>query len=68
MPKSADKTALINAMMAKRGRVDELLEKVQTQANRHFDLDPEDCHWGHAGDLGHLIECLEYALGIAHHS
>ena len=67
MPKPAEKDALINALMAKRGRVGELLEQVKAKADKHFDLEPEACHWGHAGDLDHLIEYLEHALGIEHH-
>ena len=62
------KPSLQNAMIDKRQRIEELLSQVTQKADRHFDLAPEDCHWGHAGDLDHLIEVLEHALGIERHS
>ncbi|MTI13015.1 hypothetical protein [Sansalvadorimonas verongulae] len=60
------KAQIQDALIAKHNRIDELLKQIQLQANRHFDLAPDDCHWGHVGDLDHLIEYLEHALGIEH--
>ncbi|MTI15135.1 hypothetical protein [Sansalvadorimonas verongulae] len=64
MPTPRQKNRLQDALMTKRARIDELLALVQTQADSHFNCGPEHCHWGHAGDLDHLIACLENALGI----
>ncbi len=64
MPRTDQNASLQDALIRKRGRIDDLLEQVQKKADRHFDLAPEECHWGHAGDLDHLIEYLEHALGI----
>ncbi|WP_281648166.1 hypothetical protein [Parendozoicomonas sp. Alg238-R29] len=61
---ATQKPALLDALITKRSRIDELIAQVQKKADQHFDLAPGDCHWGHAGDLDHLIEYLEYALGI----
>ena len=49
----------------KRIKIDQLIQLVRKQADRHVDLaDTQHCHWGHVGDLNHMIEHLEYALGI----
>ncbi len=53
-----------DALIEKRQRIDALIRQVQQQADRHFDRAPDDCHWGHVGDLDHMIEQLQDALGI----
>ena len=67
MAKPDQQTRVRDALIAKHNRIDELLNQVQLKANQHFGLAPEECHWGHVGDLDHLIEYLEHALGIEHH-
>lgn len=35
-----------------------LLARLQGAADDHFGVEPDDVHWGHAGDLGSYIETL----------
>ena len=67
MPRPSQATKVQNAMIEKRQQIDVLIEQVRQQADQHFDRDPDDCHWGHVGDLSHLIEGLENTLGIERH-
>lgn len=34
------------------------LQRLQTAADNHFDLSPEEIGWGHVGDLTHYAEKL----------
>ncbi|MCL6270276.1 hypothetical protein M3P05_10115 [Sansalvadorimonas sp. 2012CJ34-2] len=53
-----------DVLKEKRIKIDQLIQLVRKQADRHVDLAHGQCHWGHVGDLNHMIEHLEYALGI----
>ncbi|MCL6272216.1 hypothetical protein M3P05_20040 [Sansalvadorimonas sp. 2012CJ34-2] len=53
-----------DALKERRVKLDQLIQLIRKQADLHIDPADGQCHWGHVGDLDHMIEHLEYALGI----
>lgn len=51
----------LDAFIAKKAEVDALLAKLQAASSNHFDVDPENIHWGHVGDLNRLAQLLKEA-------
>jgi hypothetical protein len=52
-----------NAFLAKKAQIDAMLAKLTELSNDHFDVHPDQIHWGHVGDLGRIEELLAEALG-----
>lgn len=49
----------LSAFMARKMRIDELLERIQEASYDHFGVCPDEIHWGHVGALGDISEDLE---------
>ncbi len=49
------------AFIARKAEIDELLAKLTARSADHFDVNPDELHWGHVGDLGRIIEVLKEA-------
>ena len=49
------------AFIARKAEIDAMLERLAAFSDEHFGVAPEDVHWGHVGDLGHVIERLRQA-------
>lgn len=41
------------------GRIDEALAAIKAANDEHYDLTPEEVHWGHVGDAGRVLEGLK---------
>jgi hypothetical protein len=49
------------AFVARKAEIDAMLERLASLSDSHFELAPEDVHWGHVANLGHVIEKLRQA-------
>ena len=49
------------AFVTRKAEIDAMLERLAAFSDDHFGVAPEDVHWGHVGDLGHVIERLRQA-------
>ena len=51
----------LTAFVTRKAEIDAMLERLAAFSDAHFGVAPEDVHWGHVGDLGHVIERLRQA-------
>ncbi len=60
------------AFIARKAEIDDMLTRLQTLSEEHFNADPEDLHWGHVGDLAgmatKLREITDSAFGEGEHA
>ena len=57
--KAANNTKAIEAFMARKMEVDEMLDRLQALSGDHFGYSPNDINWGHVGTLAHYAELLK---------
>lgn len=62
--KSSNATAF-DTFIAHKTHIDELLTRLHTLSDNHFNVHPDDIHWGHAGDLQRYASLLKEASDIA---
>ena len=48
----------IESFLATKSRIDQMLARIQTLSNDHFDTDPDAIHWGDVGTLNHYSSLL----------
>jgi hypothetical protein len=48
----------LGAFIARKAEIDEMLARLQTLSEEHFNAQPDEIHWGHVGDLGNYAEQL----------
>ena len=46
------------------GEIRTATEAIQKSADDHFDLTPDEIHWGHVGDAGRTLEGLKEVLAV----
>ena len=51
--------AAVDAFMAKKAEIDEMLARLQTISDDHFGASPDEIHWGHVGSLDHHAALLK---------
>jgi hypothetical protein len=61
MPRNNDRA--LAAFLAKKTEVDALLKQLQEKSDDHFNVAPEDVHYGHVGDITRIAQMLKGALG-----
>jgi len=53
--------------MARKAEIDDMLTRLQSLSDEHFEANPDEIHWGHVGDLAHyaskLREITDSAFG-----
>jgi hypothetical protein len=59
MPRPTDNTEALNAFIARKAEIDAMLERLAALSADHFDVSPDDVHWGHVGTLAHYAELLK---------
>ena len=59
MPRYTDNTKALAAFIARKAEIDTMLERIATLSADHFDVSPDDVHWGHVGTLAHYAELLK---------
>ncbi|MBF0182679.1 MAG: hypothetical protein HQM03_21915 [Magnetococcales bacterium] len=55
----------LDAFIARKVRIDEMLTRLQALSNDHFYTDPDTLNWGHVGDLGHIEAQLQQIVDFA---
>lgn len=50
------------AYIAHLARIQQQLAQLQTLVDDHFNVDPDDVHWGHVGDLQRIENALDEIL------
>ena len=48
----------LEAFLATKARIDQMLARIQTLSDDHFDTDPDAIHWGDVGTLNHKSSLL----------
>jgi len=71
MTTNTRQTAL-DAFIVRKAEIDEMLTRIQGLSDDHFNVRPDDVHWGHVGDLGcyaeHLREIANTAFQEGEHA
>jgi len=65
--KRLDNSEALDAFIAKKAEIDEMLARLQTLSDEHFNVHPDEIHWGHVGDLGYYTEQLRVITDRAFH-
>ena len=67
MPRPTDNSESLNAFIARKAEIDAMLERITMLSADHFDVSPDDVHWGHVGTLAHYAELLKRITDSAFH-
>ena len=59
MPRNTDNSKALDAFIARKAEIDAMLERIAALSADHFDVSPDDVHWGHVGTLAHYAELLK---------
>ena len=59
MPRHTDNSKALAAFVARKAEIDKMLERIAALSGDHFDVSPDDVHWGHVGTLAHYAELLK---------
>lgn len=65
MPRPTDNTEALAAFIARKAEIDTMLERIAALSADHFDVSPDDVHWGHVGTLAHYAELLKRITDMA---
>ena len=55
----------LESFLAAKAQIDQMLARIQTLSDEHFDTDPEAVHWGDVGTLNHHSSLLRQITDIA---
>ena len=55
----------LGAFMRRKAEIDELLARLQGLSDDHFNVGPDEIHWGHVGSLGNYAEKLREIANAA---
>ncbi|SNT20489.1 hypothetical protein SAMN05880556_13418 [Azospirillum sp. RU38E] len=67
MPKPRDKTPALDAFLARKAEIDTMLARLTALSDEHFNVAPDDIHWGHVGTLATYAELLKRITDAAFH-
>ena len=59
MARHTDNTKALAAFIARKAEIDTMLERIAALSGDHFEVSPDDVHWGHVGTLAHYAELLK---------
>ena len=54
-----NKEAAINAFIGKKAEIDEMLARLSSLSEEHFNAQPDEINWGHVGTLEHYASPLK---------
>lgn len=57
--KARNNTAALDAFLAKKAEIDTMIARLQALSAEHFEVSPDEVHWGHVGTLGFYAEHLK---------
>ncbi|MCF6199924.1 MAG: hypothetical protein L3J67_11130 [Hyphomicrobiaceae bacterium] len=58
MTNEQKKQTALDAFMARKAEIDEMLARLQVLSDEHFNVVPDEVNWGHVGDIGWTAEQL----------
>ncbi len=59
MTRAPRNTQALDAFIARKVEIDAMLARLTALSDEHFDVHPDDVHWGHLGTLAHYAELLK---------
>lgn len=59
MTKPRDTRTALDAFLARKAEIDTMLARLTDLSAEHFNVAPDDVHWGHVGTLAHYAELLK---------
>jgi len=54
-----NKTDALDAFIAKKAEIDEMLTRLQALSDNHFEAHPDEINWGDVGTLDHYASLLK---------
>jgi len=54
-----NREAAIKAFMGKKAEIDDMLARLQSLSDEHFNCQPDEINWGHVGTLEHYASLLK---------
>lgn len=54
-----NREAAINAFLGKKAEIDNMLARLQSLSDEHFNCHPDEINWGHFGTLEHYASLLK---------
>jgi hypothetical protein len=58
MPNRPDNSKALDAFIAKKIEIDDMLERLAALSADHFNVHPDEVHWGHVGTLRSYADLL----------
>ena len=55
---TASNDKALESFLATKAQIDQMLARIQTLSDDHFDTDPDAIHWGDVGTLNHYSSLL----------
>ena len=55
----------LESFLVTKARIDQMLARIQTLSDDHFNTDPDSVHWGDVGTLSHYSSLLRQITDIA---
>ena len=62
-----NKEAALNAFIGKKAEIDEMLARLSSLSDDHFNAHPDEINWGHVGTLNHYRAKLREITDMAFH-
>ncbi|ALK09015.1 hypothetical protein [Blastochloris viridis] len=59
MSRRTDNAKVLDAFIARKAEIDAMLARLQALSDEHFEIHPDEVHWGHVGTLAHYAELLK---------
>ncbi len=56
---AGNKEAALNAFLGKKAEIDNMLARLQSLSDDHFNTQPDEINWGHVGTLEHYAHLLK---------
>ena len=56
--RTTDNSKALNAFLAAKMEIDDMLERLNTLSDDHFDTHPDEIDWGDVGTLNHYASLL----------
>ncbi len=65
MRKPQTSQTALDAFMARKSEIDAQLTRLQALSDEHFNLSPDNIHWGHVGNLSRYADLLKQITDAA---
>ena len=63
--RATDNTKALDAFIAAKFEIDAMLERLAALSADHFEVHPDEIHWGHVGTLNHYSAKLREITDMA---